>query len=425
MSVLPDRSFRLVGPEHSAEAVLSPYWANLTTLQACLQCGTCTANCSSVGEHSHFPRRQMNLFQMGQQEQLAADPNVWYCYNCGDCSKRCPAGARPGKLMGAVRQMAVERFAFPAFMPDVINRPQRWWLAVLAAAALLLGVIALGGSFSPVTDRVHYASVLPHRTLNVFFFAFTGLALAGLAAGATRAWSTYQGEQLWQASPQVFLHAFRKALADVLAHRRFSACAEHRVRGYAHLAVFYGFIALAGLAAVAALLIATGGRYPFPATHPLKTLGNIAAGLLILGTVYFIYERWIASAQSDPSTYFDWLLLANLLLIGITGVLCEVFRYLSIPLAAYPVYFLHLVLVLVLLVSLPYSKLAHICYRVVALTSGEYDVLLATGPSRQTIPAGQGLMVPLLDPAFVTPAGISVATAAVPPVLTRNASPGE
>ncbi|MGA2068106.1 MAG: 4Fe-4S dicluster domain-containing protein [Thermoguttaceae bacterium] len=381
VGVLAERSFKLVPSERPAEGVLDPYWGNLNVLQACLQCGTCTANCSLVGENSQFPRRQMNLFQLGQHERLLDDPAVWHCYNCGDCSTQCPSGAKPGRLMGAIRQMAVEHFAFPGFVARSVNRPQRWWLMFVAAAVFVLGVIALGGAFRPAADQVHYASMLPHLPLNVFFSALSGLAITALAIGASRAWRTYQGEPLWQASPGMFLRALGTVIVDVLAHRRFSDCAESRPRSYAHLGMFYGFLGLAGLAGAAALLIATGGQYPFPALHPLKIAGNAAAGLMILGTAYFVYERWAATVRGEPSTYFDWLLLVNLLLAGITGVLCEMFRYLNVPLLAYPAYFLHLVLVCVLLVSLPYSKLAHVCYRTLALTSRQYDALLAAEAS--------------------------------------------
>jgi quinone-modifying oxidoreductase, subunit QmoC len=375
VGVLPDRSYRLVPADQQVDGILAPYRANLTTLQACLQCGTCTANCDLVGPHSHFPRRQMNLFQIGQHERLLADRTVWYCYNCDDCSQRCPSGAKPGKLMGAVRQMAVEHFAYPSFMVCIANRSYRWWVLFAVAALLLLGVIAVGGTFFPAANQVHYASMLPHLTVNIFFVSVTGLVVAGLAVGAARAWSTFHGEPLRRARPRVFLRAVSRVVVDILAHRRFSECGEHRLRGYAHLAVFYGFLGLAALAGVAALLIVAGSRYPFPAMHPLKITGNVAAVLLLWGTAYFAYERYRATLRGDRSTYFDWLLLVNLLLVGITGVLCEVLRYVNVASVAYPMYFLHLVFVFVLLVTLPYSKLAHLCYRVLALTSEQYNAL--------------------------------------------------
>ena len=100
VGIVPDRSFRFVAGEHAVDGVLDPYYGNLTALQACLQCGACTANCALAGENSLFPRRQMNLFQMGQPERLTDDPTIWFCYNCGDCSRRCPAGAKPGGTHG-------------------------------------------------------------------------------------------------------------------------------------------------------------------------------------------------------------------------------------------------------------------------------------------------------------------------------------
>lgn len=377
VGVLSDRSYRLVPSERAAQGVLDPYRSNLSALQACLQCGACTANCSLVGDRSEFPRRQMNLFQLGQHQRLLEDPTVWHCYNCGDCSTRCPSGAKPGRLMGAIRQMAVEHFAFPGFVARAVNRGQRWWLLSAVAAAFVLAVVALGGSLRPNVDQVHYASMLPHLALNLFFSLLTALALTSLVVGASRAWKTYQGEPLWRANPGVLLRALRVVFAEVSTHHRFSDCAEDRPRTLAHLGMFYGFLGLAGLAGVAALLIAVGGQYPFPALHPLKILGNVAAGLLILGTAYFVYQRWTATLRGEPSTYFDWILLVDLLLVGGTGVLCEVFRYGNISLLAYPTYFLHLTFVFVLFASAPYSKLAHVAYRTVALTSREYGALLA------------------------------------------------
>jgi quinone-modifying oxidoreductase subunit QmoC len=389
VGVLADRSYKLVPSERSRDGVLDPYSGNLTALRACLQCGTCTASCTLAGEHGHFPRRQMNLFQLGQHERLLEDPAAWHCYNCGDCSTRCPSGAKPGRLMGAIRQMAVEHFAFPQSVARAANRPQRWWLVFAVAAVFVLGVIGLGGSFQPATDRVHFASMLPHLPLNMFFSTLTAMTLAALAIGANRAWVAYQGQPLWRANRGALLRALVAAFAEVLAHRRFSDCAEDRPRAWAHLGMFYGFLGLSALAGVAALVIAVGGQYPFPALHPLKILGNVAAGLMILGTAYFVYQRWAATRRGDSSTYFDWLLLANLLLAGITGVLCELARYLNLPLVAYPGYFLHLVLVFVLFASAPYSKLAHVGYRTLALASRQYDALLAAESAGRLVPAAK------------------------------------
>jgi quinone-modifying oxidoreductase subunit QmoC len=136
--------------------------------------------------------------------------------------------------------------------------------------------------------------------------------------------------------------------------------------------VFYGFLTLFLLAGVVAMLIPFGIPYPFPVLHPLKVVGNLAGVLLILGTVYFLHQRRHASGNGDPSSWFDWALLLDLLLVSVTGILAEFFRYTDIATLAYPTYFVHLVFVFVLLVGLPYSKFAHVVYRTLALVARRY-----------------------------------------------------
>ena len=70
--------------------------------------------------------------------------------------------------------------------------------------------------------------------------------------------------------------------------------------------------------------------------------------------------------------FFDWAFLSNVLLAGVTGVATEAMRTANIRPAAYPVYFVHLVIVLVLILTLPYTKLAHAVYRVMALAGEEH-----------------------------------------------------
>jgi quinone-modifying oxidoreductase subunit QmoC len=374
--VLEDRSSTLQATDRqAAAALLSRYCADGASLTSCLQCGACTASCNLAEEGSLFPRRQMTLLQLGQKDSLVADPNIWLCFNCVDCSSGCPANARPGRIMAAIRQMAVEHYSAPRFLGRFVNHRKGLAWVTLVAVLTLLAAMAVGGSFAPQVSPVHYASMLPHLTLNLLFCAAAGFSAISAAIGASRAWKAFAGEPLWKADLRHLSRAVRAATREILAHRNFSECQQFPLSRWAHGSMFYGFLTLFLLAGVAATSMWAGVLYPFRVLHPLKIAGNVAAVLMIFGNVYFLYQRWRASRSGDASSWFDWTLLLNLLLVTVSGMLVEIFRYANIAALAYPTYFLHLVCAFVLLAGLAHSKLAHVVYRTLALTARQYEAL--------------------------------------------------
>lgn len=244
---------------------------------------------------------------------------------------------------------------------------------LLAAIALLLATIAMGGSFSPQVSPVRYASMLPHFTVNLFFGAVAGVVMMAAAIGAARAWRAFTGEALWMARVGRLLRSVVSVARQIATHQQFSECRQFPLSRWAHISLSYGFLTLLALAGVAAVRIAVHAPYPLPASHPLKIAGNLAAALMIGGGLYFWVQRQRESRKSGSSSWFDWALLVELLLVSTTGVLAEVFRYANIAALAYPTYFLHLAFVFVLLAGAVHSKLAHVFYRTVALTAEEYQ----------------------------------------------------
>jgi len=231
----------------------------------------------------------------------------------------------------------------------------------------------VGGSFSPQVSPVLFSSMLPHVTVNLFFGVVLAAALITAAIGASRAWRAFTSEKLRTTSFRRVSRSFASVLREIATHEHFSECQQFPWSRWAHGLVLYGFLTLFVLAALTAVLIATGNRYPFPVLHPLKIVGNVAAVLVIAGSWYFLAQRVRTSRSGQASSWFDWALPVQLLLISVTGVLAEIFRYTNVAEAAYPTYFLHLVLVFILFASAPTSKLAHVFYRTVALTAEHYN----------------------------------------------------
>jgi len=372
--VLHDSSLTLLPTwQRATAALIARYCGDAKAFESCLQCGACTVNCHlAQNDGSLFPRRQMTLLQLGEVEKLVADPRVWLCFNCKDCTSRCPAEAGPGRVMAAIRRIAVERFSVPRLWSRLANQPQGFLYTLLAAGLLLLMAIAIGGSFSPSLTSVGYASMLPHLTLNIFFGALTALVIATAMIGAAQAWRAFTGEALWHAELKRVIKSLGPVVRQIAKHEQFAECQEFPLSRWAHLSLFYGFLVLLVLAGAAAVLIAVGAPYPLAALHPLKLAGNLAAGLITFGSLYFCVERRRTSRRRGENSWFDWALPMGLLLVSVTGVLAEVFRYVNVPALAYPTYFLHLVFVFALFASAANSKFAHAFYRTVALTAEQY-----------------------------------------------------
>ena len=135
-----------------------------------------------------------------------------------------------------------------------------------------------------------------------------------------------------------------------------------------HLAVFSVFVGLGvTTTSVAVGIYVFGYLTPWPVWHPIKILGNVSGLALLAAIAVLIYRRIADAERAGKSTYSDRLFLGLLLLTTLTGYLSELFRLAELPAAAYPVYFIHLVFVFVLIVYLPYSKFAHVMYRTVAM----------------------------------------------------------
>ena len=110
-------------------------------LKKCFQCATCSMVCGLSNGDRPFPRKEMIWAQWGLRDRLMADPDVWICHQCGDCSTQCPRGARPGDVLAAIRREAIFHYAVPASLARWVNDPARLlpvpvW-ALQAAGALL------------------------------------------------------------------------------------------------------------------------------------------------------------------------------------------------------------------------------------------------------------------------------------------------
>ncbi len=348
------------------------------TLKKCMQCATCSVVCPLSPDESPFPRKEMIWAQWGLKEKLLKDPDVWLCHNCNDCSKYCPRDARPGDVLAALRARMIAEYSWPSFMAKIVNRPAFFPLFVLIPIVIIGAVISALGLRIPTGGEIEYTKFIPMEYVEIAGFLFGGFAVLIALIGLWRFWNALtdgggktvivepkEGAEVEVKGGMCFLDAVVYAIWDIIRHTWFKICGVNRNRYYAHLLMFYGFIALgidAGVDVIAKYLL---GMPHLPLWHPAKIIGNLGAIALFLGCSMAIYNR-LTNPDAKGGSYFDWFFLLTLYAVAITGILTELAR-LAGSVAAYYLYLAHLVVIFMLITYAPYSKFAHLIYRGVAM----------------------------------------------------------
>jgi heterodisulfide reductase subunit C len=78
-------------------------------LNACMNCGVCTAICPAAEFYNYDPRKICDIVQRAEDteiEKLLRSETIWYCGECMSCATRCPRGNTPGLVIIALRKIA-------------------------------------------------------------------------------------------------------------------------------------------------------------------------------------------------------------------------------------------------------------------------------------------------------------------------------
>ncbi|MDI6817331.1 MAG: quinone-interacting membrane-bound oxidoreductase complex subunit QmoC [Actinomycetota bacterium] len=337
------------------------------SMKKCFQCATCSVVCNLTPDDSPFPRKEMIWAQWGQKDRLLSDPDVWLCHQCNDCSKNCPRGAKPGDVLGAVRNMSFQHFAFPRFMGTWLSRPAYLPLVLGIPFALLWILIGMYGNWTVPEGELKYSNFLSVVAIEGIYITLLFLAVFALGVSINRFWKTmvhYHGEKGLMGAP---VPSLLSILPGILAHRRFKECDESKDRYWGHLGIFYGFLGAATTTGIFTVVYyyGLGIHSPYPMSHPVKMLGNVSALSLLVGAFIVTVNRF--KGTEKKSGYYDWSLIILVFGLGLTGWATQFIRLADMRSIAYPVYFLHLLFVFYLFAYLPYSKMAHLAYRSVGM----------------------------------------------------------
>ncbi len=356
-------------------------------LNKCYQCATCSVVCPLSPDDKPFPRKEMIWAQWGLKDKLLQDVDMWLCHKCGQCSEMCPRGANPGELMAALRNMAYQSLAGPKFLGRWMSSAKHLPKLIAIPAVIFLLVWLITGSmhdtaFPTLHGEIEFGLIFPGDfSIDPIFGLAALFVLYTFYRGITTMAQTFEQQPRtfvvgYNRPKNIWVSLWQVIKEEVVTHKKWKDCGseeQEETKFKGHLLVFYSFVALFIVTSVVALTH-WGGKvfgfldmpYPMALWNPVKILANLGAIGLVVGLV-FLTKRRLNATKRDGSSFYDWYLLGTIWAVTITGILSEIFRLAHTAGLAYFVYYLHLVTVFMLIAYLPWSKLGHLVYRVVAL----------------------------------------------------------
>ncbi len=356
-------------------------------LKKCYQCAACSVACPISPDTKPFPRKEMIAASWGLKDKLVGNADIWLCHNCGDCSTYCPREAKPGDVLAAVRAYTISEYARPKALANALKDPKKLpiLLAIPAVLFLIVGTITGLLDFTPdLSEGIKHYKFFSTWLVDMHMLPAAIFAAVVFALGLKRFLGDIHQNALLEGKTTKqnievvgFIKAFVRIIPTILLHRKFSECTENKDREIAHLLTLCGFIGLFIVTSVIFLILygsylLPGGPVhgPWSQLNPIKWLANIAGVALIVGTSLMIKNR--ISKKDQTSSYFDWYLIYLAFGLGVTGMAVQLTRLAGWAVVSFATYYIHLILVFALFAYLPFSKLAHLVYRTVAMTYNEY-----------------------------------------------------
>jgi len=343
-------------------------------INACFNCGNCTVVCQLSSDANNFPRRVIRYGQVGMQDRLLADADLWMCYNCGDCTATCPREADPAQYMAAARRYAVAQYD-PTGLSKLYygSLAGRFLLFILFSVVFTLMLLWDRGALD--SEQLALFKFIPYDVvhhLGIGIFVVVGAAaVAGIASMIYRfvKSAATQGKRGWGA----VAGAVTFAVGESLGQMRYQQCDADKIDQPWHLrpwlvhaSILWGFLAMLAATTLDYLFKPVGSYVPI--WHPVRLLDTLGGLVCLYGLAIVFYRRFgKQAAPYQASRFDDWFFPLLLAATVLTGLITEIVVYLPPSRFSYVIFLVHIVLAMDLIVLLPITKFAHAVYRPLAL----------------------------------------------------------
>jgi quinone-modifying oxidoreductase subunit QmoC len=286
-------------------------------------------------------------------------------------------------VLNAVRAYSIQEYAWPKWLGRIVPDARFWWLLLAIPVAIFVLILGPTGHLKIPEGEIEFAKFFPTLLIDLIFVPLAtiwiplvfGIGIYRLVTDIHKNAVAEGKSKRTDLNVPDFLKSVVCVIPTILRHSKFSQCTANKDRYLSHILVLFSFLGLfvvTNCFFVALYILQVPG--PYSLGNPVKILANISAVALLVGVVLMISNRLKDRGENiGKGSYYDWSLIYLVLGLVVTGILSELTRLAHLPVIAYPIYFAHLVFVFCLFAYLPFSKLAHLVYRTLAMAYSRYS----------------------------------------------------
>lgn len=336
-------------------------------LNACMNCGNCTAVCPLSTPEEAFPRKIMHYLSVGMKEKLLQSTDPWLCYYCGECSESCPREAQPGETMMAARRYLTSQYDWTG-LSKKLYVSKAWEVGSLLFVSLIVISLFYFLHGPMRTDRVVINEFAPAEWVEFGDLVMAGFLALFLLSNAFRMfrWIMRSDKEL-KIPISLYIKEIKTFIVHFATQKRWRECSENKTRWLKHFLLVTGYLTMLTLVLVFLRWFQTDVVHPI--WHPQRLLGYYATAVLLYFTVDFMISRRRKIEEIHKFTEpTDWVFLIMLFLTSLTGIVMHGLRITGFPLSTYYAYVIHLAIAVpMLVIEVPFSKWSHLLYRPLAV----------------------------------------------------------
>lgn len=347
-------------------------------LNACYNCGTCTAICALSDEENSIPRKMVRYSVLGLEDKIQASVDPWLCYYCGECSTSCPREADPGALMMSLRRYLTSAYDWTGLSKKFYT--SKVWeisaIILLATLILVLFILFHGPMTTKLTSQggVQLNTFAPWHWVELGDWIMAGILSFFLLTNIFNMYlKIFHGPQKVKVPFKLYFTQLWELIFHFATQWRFNKSNRATIVGkkeikispywVSHWLLMSGYVLMFTMIVVFLSWFQTDTIYSW--WYPQRLFGYYATFGLTVGLVFFVWGRMKKDQENNKHSHFtDWTFLILLSGTVITGILVHIFRISGLPYATYYTYVIHLMILFpMLMIEVPFSKWSHLAYR--------------------------------------------------------------